>query len=101
MKAELDAKQLANELTITVEIKRHKEWTLRLWVAAKLIKLAAWIAWVGVEINNDGAAFCNWMIERNRYRVMILKLLDGAPDTKIPQETRDSAYDLLDEYFEG
>jgi hypothetical protein len=34
-----------------------------------------------------------------KYRLMILRLLDNGHETNIPQETRDAAYDLLDEYF--
>ena len=35
-----------------------------------------------------------------KYRLMILRLLDNGHETNIPQEVRDAAYDLLNEYFD-
>lgn len=104
MKAELDAQDLAKKLTVTVEIKRYNQWLVRLWIAKQLIRLAGFVAWVDVEFSDrdkdkEDDSFCNWLVERNRYRLMILQLLEGAPDTNIPQEARNKAYDLLDEYF--
>lgn len=34
-----------------------------------------------------------------KYRQMILRLLENGHKTNIPQEIRNAAYDLLDEYF--
>jgi hypothetical protein len=46
MKAEFDAKDLAGQMTVTVHIKRGKEWSMRLRIAALLVRLACWIGWM-------------------------------------------------------
>jgi hypothetical protein len=45
----LDAQKLAKHVTVTVDLTRWREWTLRLKVATWLVRLAAWIAWLGYE----------------------------------------------------
>ncbi len=45
-----DAKDIAGDLTVTVTIRRGREWRVRLWVATQLIRLATWIAWTEYEI---------------------------------------------------
>ena len=46
----IDLVKLAKEkITITVRMKRIKEFRLRLWLAIKLIKLASWIS-IPIEI---------------------------------------------------
>lgn len=54
MKAELDARDIASNLTVDVSIKRYNSWRIRLWIALRLIEFAAWLAWVNVEVN-DGS----------------------------------------------
>lgn len=53
MKAELDAKDIANMMTVNVTIKRYDSWRIRLWIALKLIEFAAWLAWVNIEVNDE------------------------------------------------
>jgi hypothetical protein len=45
----LDTRKLAKRGTVVVQLSRWREWTLRLKVATWLIRLAAWIAWLGYE----------------------------------------------------
>lgn len=47
---DLDAKRLARQVTLTVKVKRYQGWRYRLTLAKGLIRLAAWIAWVNVEL---------------------------------------------------
>jgi hypothetical protein len=44
------AKQMANNITLTVRIKRGSEWGIRLKIGAWLIRLAAWVMWMDIEI---------------------------------------------------
>ena len=48
--ATLKAKSIANRITWEVHFKDKGQWAIRLWIAAQLIKLAAWVAWMNVEI---------------------------------------------------
>lgn len=50
----LDTKILARHFTLTVRIRRMREWSIRIWIAKQLIRLAAFIMWVNVEIE-DGS----------------------------------------------
>ena len=45
-----DAKQMAQSITLQVRIKRTDEWVLRLKIGSLLIRLAAWIMWMNVDI---------------------------------------------------
>ena len=45
MKAEIDSKDIARHLTVTLRLKRTKQWGIRLRIATLLIRLAAWIGW--------------------------------------------------------
>lgn len=36
-------------MKMTVKIRRYHEWSIRLWVGLQLIRLAAWLAWFGLE----------------------------------------------------
>jgi hypothetical protein len=47
--ATLDAKQIANGLTLKVRIKRSGEWWFRIKVGMLLIRLAAWVMWMPIE----------------------------------------------------
>lgn len=49
MKADLDAKELANEVAIDVSIKHYRQFILRNWIAAQLIRLAAFVSWAEVR----------------------------------------------------
>jgi hypothetical protein len=44
---ELDVKELAQDIAVCFRIKNVQRWTLRLWIATLLLRLAAWIAWFG------------------------------------------------------
>lgn len=55
MKTELDAKKLANEITVTVKIKHYHSWRVRLWIALRLISFAAWLAWLNIEVERPEA----------------------------------------------
>lgn len=91
----LDAKKLAGKISIKVEIKNYYQWRTRLWLAEKLIRLGCWIAWLNCEFVSSGEKLTP---ETMAYRRMILELLNYS-DRPIPQETRDKAYSLLDEYY--
>lgn len=54
MEVKTDAKKLANEITVTVKIKRYHSWRIRLWIAVKLISFAAWLAWLNVDFQEPG-----------------------------------------------
>ena len=45
-----DAKQMAQSITLRVRFKRTDEWALRLKIGSLLIRLAAWIMWMNVDI---------------------------------------------------
>jgi len=47
------AKELAHSFTIKVRIKHMGEWHWRLKIGAWLIRLAAWVMWMNVEIESD------------------------------------------------
>lgn len=47
---ELNAKDLAQETTITVKMTRLSQFRFRLWLAEKLIRLAVIISWIGLDI---------------------------------------------------
>lgn len=68
MKADFDAQDLAKRLTITVTIKRARQWRIRLWIAKQLIRLAGFIAWVDVEFVDD--------IKKRREEKRLAKVLD-------------------------
>jgi hypothetical protein len=51
--AELNFNSKQNGLAFIVTIKRYNQWRVRLWLAMKLIRFAAWIAWVDIEINDE------------------------------------------------
>lgn len=46
----LDATKIMRRATITVTLKRAREMRMRLWLAVKLIRLAAWVTGMGIEI---------------------------------------------------
>ena len=43
-------KEMANSITLTVRIKRDQEWEWRLKIGALLLRLAAWIMWMNIDI---------------------------------------------------
>ena len=53
----VDFKDIAKNNTMLVGFKNAKQWRWRLWVAGQLIRLAAWIAWMGVEISIEENEF--------------------------------------------
>ena len=53
--AEVDMRNLANRITMTVRLKRHKEWRWRLWLGVKLIQLAAFVMWMRPDVSFDDA----------------------------------------------
>ena len=46
---DVDVVQAARQMTLHVEIKREREMMVRIWIACWFIRLAAWIANMGVE----------------------------------------------------
>jgi len=50
----LDARELAQQITLTVHIRRLKEWEIRLWIAALLFRLGAWVAGFDIEFEEEG-----------------------------------------------
>ena len=54
MSATIDMKDLVGKrLTLNVKVKRVREWRLRRELALALIRLAAWIMWVSIEIEES------------------------------------------------
>ena len=49
----IDAKDLAGKMIMHVKIKRCQQWQWRIRIAVVFIRLAAWIMWVNVEIENE------------------------------------------------
>ena len=50
----LDTKKVVQEnITLHVRIHKYHSWLLRVKVAEWLIRLAAWVAWMNIEIIND------------------------------------------------
>ena len=47
-----DTKRIANHITMKVELKRYQGWLWRVKLGMLLIRLAAWIMWVDVEIKD-------------------------------------------------
>ncbi len=47
--AEINLRDIASKITVTVTIKNETQWRWRIWLAVQLIKLAAWVAWMNVE----------------------------------------------------
>lgn len=47
---DVSVKCLANSVTLQVRLVGARQWSIRLRVAAALIRLAAWVAWMNVEI---------------------------------------------------
>jgi hypothetical protein len=45
-----DAKQMAHSITLVVRIKRADEWQLRLKIGSWLIRLAAWVMWMDIDL---------------------------------------------------
>lgn len=50
----VDAKDIAGRLTIKLKVKHARQWAVRTWVAIQLIRLAAFIAWIGCDIEEVG-----------------------------------------------
>ena len=55
MKTKVDAKDLAQQMTVVVEIKHYRSWRIRLWIATRLISFAAWLAWLNIEFEQSEA----------------------------------------------
>ena len=52
MDVTLDTKKLIQDHRMTLHVKIHRlnQWRWRLWAGSWLIRLAAWVMWMGVEI---------------------------------------------------
>lgn len=44
------AKEIAEETSVTIELKGMRGFSIRLWIAVKLINLAKLISWFDIEI---------------------------------------------------
>jgi hypothetical protein len=53
MKAEMNAKELAGRMVLTLRVKRLTEWEIRIRIAIWLIKLASRIMWIKLEIERE------------------------------------------------
>jgi len=49
MTIELDAQELGKQIHVNVRIKKAHQFSIRLWIALKLIQLAQTITWVHIE----------------------------------------------------
>ena len=47
---DLHAKTIANNITMTVRFREGRQWAWRLKLGSWLIRLAAWVMWVNVEL---------------------------------------------------
>lgn len=54
---EVDAKKIMNKVTLCVKLKRSRQSELRIKIGIWLIKLAALIMWIQLEISFDN--YCN------------------------------------------
>jgi hypothetical protein len=45
-----DAKQMAHSITLKVRLPRLNEWRARLKIGSWLIRLAAWVMWLNIDI---------------------------------------------------
>jgi DNA-directed RNA polymerase subunit RPC12/RpoP len=49
-KNEVDTKEIVRQnVMMVVTLRRFNQWQFRLWIASLLARLAAWIAWMGIE----------------------------------------------------
>jgi hypothetical protein len=53
MAIDIDAKDLANQLTIEARVKNFNQWKIRIWIGTKLIQLAGWVMWANIEFIED------------------------------------------------
>lgn len=51
----LDAQEMASHVTLTIKVKRGRQWQARLAIAIWLMRLAAWIGWLGFEVEETPA----------------------------------------------
>jgi hypothetical protein len=51
-----DAKQMAHSITLEVRIPRLNEWDLRLKIGSWLIRLAAWVMWLDIDLKEMESA---------------------------------------------
>ena len=49
----LDAKNMAHHITLTVKFQRMRQWRWRCWLGVQLIRLAALIMWVNLDIDME------------------------------------------------
>lgn len=50
---QLDVRELTQRITMHVRIHRVSQWQWRMRLAMLLIRLAAWVGWFNVEIEDD------------------------------------------------
>jgi hypothetical protein len=49
----VDSQDIANNLVLHVTLRREKQWRWRLAVGSWLIRLAAWVMWMNIDIETD------------------------------------------------
>ena len=49
----MDAKSLTADITMKVNIKGMRQWKWRVMIAIQLIRLAAWVMGVGLEVSHE------------------------------------------------
>ena len=54
-KLDVQMKDLAHKMTLVVRLKGVDRWAWRVRIATWLLRLAAWIAWMNVEIDTEGS----------------------------------------------
>ena len=52
-KAEIDMNDIGRSVTLAVTVKNAREYAIRLKIALILIRLAAWVAHMGLEVKHD------------------------------------------------
>ena len=52
--ASIDVVEMMRDATLVVEVKRRREWSIRWWIAMRLMMLAARIANMNIQIEDEG-----------------------------------------------
>lgn len=60
MQTQVNLKEMAKDIKVEIKLKGKKEFSIRTWIASKLVELANWIAWFNIEVEEDQ---CNCSIE--------------------------------------
>lgn len=85
--ATINAKDLTNRMIMHVEIKRVRQWRIRVKVATLLIRLAAWVVCVNVEIKQPAEELAGLTTEDQA-------ALDAMPNDAVEHWLRGEKWDF-------